>query len=79
MLEIIDKKVKVGQIKGKHMNKPIPISECGDNPEIQEILRKLETGEIHLNTGKEDIPEWTPEEIARLDSVLAKVYGWEQK
>lgn len=57
-------------------NTAIPISEVMDNPEIQEIVKKIQSGQLSLGTG-DDIPEWTQEEEQRLTNVLAEIYGWD--
>lgn len=62
------------------LNTPIPISELKDDPEIQDILKRIQSGEISLNTGDPDEPIiWTPEDEARLDAALALMFERNKK
>ena len=64
----------------KPLNTPIPISELKDDPKIQDIMKKIESGEISLNTGDPDEPIiWTPEDEARLDAALALMFERNKK
>lgn len=58
------------------MSKGIPIAEAAKrDPLIAEALEKIKSGEISFNCGPLNVV-WTPEDIARLDAALAKVFGW---
>lgn len=60
------------------LNTPIPISELKDDPQIQDVLKKIQSGEITLGTGDDNIPPWTKEDIARLDKALVAHHGKRQ-